>query len=71
MGCTSDGASVNFGHVSGLMKRMSSNRDCLIKFHCVNHRVELAVKDAIKTSEFKDVDKLYIEIFNLLKNSVR
>ena len=25
--------------------------------------------DATKTSEFKDVDKLCIEIFNLLKNS--
>ena len=71
VGCTSDGASINFGHVSGLMKRMPNNRDWLIKFHCVNHRVELAVKDAIKTSEFKVVDKLYIEIFNLLKNSAR
>ena len=64
-----DGASVNFGRSSGLMKRLSNGRDWLITFHCVNHRVELAVKDAFKTSDFVVVDQFYMGVYNLLKNS--
>ena len=44
---TSDGASVNTGKISGLMTRFASDREWLVKIHCINHRVELAVKDAI------------------------
>ena len=69
IGCTSDGASVNFGRISGLMTRLSENRPWLIKIHCTNHRIELAVKDAIKNTNFVDVDHFYIGNFNLLKNS--
>ena len=69
IGCIADGASVNFGRISGLMKRLSNGRDWLIIFHCVNHRVELAVKDSFKTSDFGAVDEFYTGIFNLLKNS--
>ena len=43
IGCTSDGASVNFRHISGLMKRMANGCDWLISFHCVNHHVELGI----------------------------
>ena len=37
--------------------------------HCVNHRVELAIKDSFDESLFSAVDKLYITLFNLFKNS--
>ena len=67
--CTSDGASVNFGKKTGLMKRMADERAWLVKIHCANHRVELAVKEAIINSKFKTVDDTYILIFGLLKNS--
>ena len=67
--CTSDGASVNFGKKTGLMKRMADERAWLVKIRCANHRVELAVKEAIINSKFKTVDDTYILIFGLLKNS--
>ena len=69
IGCTSDGASVNFGRKSGLMTRLSTERPWLIKIHCSNHRIELAMKDAIKNSAFQKVDEFYINVYNLLKNS--
>ena len=67
--CTSDGASVNFGKKTGLMKRMADERAWLVKIHCANHRVGLAIKEAIINSKFKTVDDTYILIFGLLKNS--
>lgn len=69
IGCTSDGASVNFGRISGLMTRLSENRPWLIKMHCTNHHIELAVTDAFKNSDFTTVDDFYIDIHLFLKNS--
>ena len=53
--CTSDGASVNFGKKTGLMKRMADERAWLVKIYYANHCVELAVKEAIIDSKFKTV----------------
>ena len=67
---TCDGASVNFGCKEGLLKRLiDDGRPWMIKFHCANHRIELAVKDVLKDSAFSEVDKQYLAIFNLMKNS--
>ena len=66
---TDDGASVNFERIAELMKRLSNGRDWLVTSHCVNHRVEIAVKDSFRTSDFGAVDEFYTGIFNLLKNS--
>ena len=67
---TNDGASVNFGHKEGLLKRLiDDGRPWMIKFHCANHRIKLAVKDVLKDSAFSEVDKQYLAIFNLMKNS--
>ena len=41
----------------------------LVKIHCANHRVKLAVKEVTINSKFKTVDNTYIIIFGLLKNS--
>ena len=65
---TSDGASVNFGKKTGLMKRMAEETVWLVKIHCANHRVELAVKEVIIDSKFKTVDNTYIITFGLFKN---
>ena len=67
--CTSDGDSINFGKRTGLMKRMADERAWLVKIHCANHHVELAVKEAIINSKFKAVDDTYTIIFSLLQNS--
>ena len=49
------------------MKRMADERAWLVKIHYANHRVQLAVKEAIINSKFK-TDNTYIIIFGLLKN---
>ena len=41
----------------------------LVKIHCVNHRIELAVKAAFEDSLFSAVDRFYIANFALMKNS--
>ena len=67
---TADGASVNTGKLSGLMTRFASTRVWLVRIHCVNHRIELAVKDAFtKVNNFNEIDEFYQNNFNLLKNS--
>ena len=67
---TSDGASVNTGQNEVLITRMKRDRrDWLVPIHCVNHRVELAIKDSFDKSPFSAVDKLCITLFNLFKNS--
>ena len=51
------------------MKRLiADGRPWIIKFHCANHKIELAVKDILKDSAFSEVDKQYLAIFNLMKN---
>jgi hypothetical protein len=66
---TTDGASVNTGKISGLMTRFASGRDWLVRIHCINHRVELAVKDALGETKFKDIDDFYQSNFYLLRDS--
>ena len=66
---TTDGASVNTGRILGLMTRFVLGRDWLVQIHCINHRVKLAIKDALKETKFKDIDKFYQSNFNLLTNS--
>ena len=67
---TPDRASVNTGQNEGLMTRMKRDRrDWLESIHCVNHRIELAIKDSFDESPFSVVDKLYITLFNLFKSS--
>ena len=66
--CTADGASVNFGTKNGLLTQLDSDRGWLIKIHCANHRIELAIKDAMKNSSFNEIDNLYISLYNLAKN---
>lgn len=70
IGATADGASVNFGCVDGLLKKLErDDRPWLVKIHCANHRTELAVKDAFAGSDYQAVDTFYIGLFNLLKSS--
>ena len=45
------------------------DRPWLIGIHCINHKVELAVKEAFDGAGFSSVDSLYQTIFSLLQNS--
>ncbi|XP_065640532.1 zinc finger protein 862-like [Hydra vulgaris] len=67
---TADGASVNFGIHKGVLSQLQQNRPWLIKVHCINHRIELAVKDAFKEiPDFIKIDEFYIANYYLLRNS--
>jgi len=64
VGFGSDGASVMVGCTSGVCVRLQNKFPHIIGWHCVNHRLELSVHDAVKlcTAEnhFKCfMDKLY------------
>ena len=64
-----DGASVNTGRISGLVTRFTLGREWLVQIHCINHRIELAIKDALKETKFKYIDDFYQSNFKLLTNS--
>ena len=49
---------------------MKRERPWLLTVHCVNHRIELAVKEAFTAEPiFDEVEEFYIAIFYYLKNS--
>ena len=41
----------------------------MVQIHCIDHRVKLAIKDALKETKFKVIDDFYQSNFNLLTNS--
>jgi hypothetical protein len=66
---TADGASVNMGCYRGVLTQLK-DRVWLLILHCINHRIELAVKDSFKEeSAFDEVEEFYISLFYYLKNS--
>ena len=66
--CTADGFNVNMGQISGLLTRIGHDRDWMLKIHCINHRIQLAVKAAFEDTKFVQVDEFYQASFNILKN---
>ena len=59
----------NFRQYEIIVTRISRERDWLLKIHCANRRVELAVKAAFKGSRFAQVGVFYQATTQLLKNS--
>ena len=66
---TSDGARVNTGIYRGVLTQLKNERPWLTTIHCVNHRVELALKDVMARQLFKDAEHLYESTYKLLKRS--
>jgi hypothetical protein len=67
---TADGASVNFGISNGVLTQLQKSRKWLLKIHCINHRIELAIKDSFKDiSEFRKIKEFYLTNYYLLRNS--
>ena len=70
MSATADGASVNFGVHNGVLTQLKIERPWLVNIHCVNHRLELAIKDGmLQIEQFQSCDRLYTILFYLFKNS--
>lgn len=50
------------------MTRLTIDSSWLIKIHCTNHKIELAVKGALDKTTFNECDTFYIRNFALLKH---
>ena len=67
---TSDGANVNVGVSSGALIQLAHERLWFVTAHCVNHRLELAMKDTIsQIINYQECDRFCTTIFNLFKKS--
>lgn len=65
MSFVSDGASVLLGKKNGVAKKLKDKYPLIFSWHCMNHRLELAVNDSLKdvsaTNHFKCfIDSLYV-----------
>jgi len=71
IGFMSDGASVNFGPKSGLLKKLKVDEKMpwLVGIHCLNHRLELAVKDAFAQTALTDACVLLSNIHSVFERS--
>jgi len=64
LGFASDGASVMLGQKAGVYVKLAEKYPSLIGWHCLNHRLELSIHDAVKSctqvNHFKIfMDRLY------------
>ena len=68
IGMSADGAAVNFGSWSGVVKRVRDSVPHLISVHCCAHRIELAIKSVSKDVPlFKVLEDTLIELYKLYK----
>ena len=65
-GC--DGASVNIGG-RGLKGLLRDGLPWIVVFWCLAHRLELAIKDALKSSLFSQIDELLLRIYYLYEKA--
>ena len=65
-GC--DGANVNIGD-EGLRGKLEVDRPWLVTTWCVAHRLELALKDSLKTTIFHEIDEMLMQIYYLYTKS--
>ena len=64
---TTDAANVNLGIYEGVLTIMAEQRPWLVTIDCVNHHLQLAIKDAVSDiNKFQDCDKFYLNEYYLL-----
>ena len=67
---TSDGPNINLRVYDGALTKLIHERPWLATVHCVNHRLELAMKNTIsQITDYQECDRFYTIIFYLFKNS--
>ena len=54
----SDGASVNLGKRHSVTAILNADVESLIIMHCINHRIELGVLDAMKLRDIPEFKKM-------------
>ena len=64
-----NGANISMGKYNSTLTMMATERSWLMVIHCMNHHIELAIKDMVKSvNKFEECNKFYNTIFNLFKN---
>ena len=63
-----DGASVNIA-CNGLKGYFEEAIPWIIMFWCLAHHLELAVKDALKSTLFDDADNMLMRVYYIYKKS--
>ena len=65
-----DGTSINMGKYHGVTTQLQRTRLWLLIIHCVNHRLELAIKDASREdSSFTEVSDVLLGLYLCTRNS--
>ena len=65
VGLGADGASVNSGNKSGVKTLLQAQSPWLLFQWCIAHCLELALRDALKETYFKEVDQMLIGLYYL------
>ena len=65
-GCDGTNANIGDGGLKGLLKEAVP---WVIVFWCLAHRLELALKDALKSTFFTTIDELLLQVYYLYKKS--
>ena len=69
VGINIDGASVNLGKHKGMGTLLKEKSPWIQVIHCFNHYVELALKDAFRTTSFEEVDLMLCKLCYLYQKS--
>ena len=69
LGLNVDGASVNVGKHKGVGTQLKEKAPWLQVIHCFNHRVELALKDAFKNTQFEKIEEMLLKLYYLYQKS--
>ena len=68
-GFGSDGTSVNCGKKEDVEILLQESNKWLVFGWCVGHRLELSLKDCLKSTSFTDVDDMILHLYYLYKKS--
>ncbi|KAM3850348.1 zinc finger protein 862-like [Diretmus argenteus] len=75
VGMACDGAAVNLSRKNSVATRVKENAECVISVHCVAHRLELAVLQAIKNNRYledlKEILKLIYKHYQYSPKALR
>lgn len=64
-----DGASVNSGDKQGVRALVQEELSWVVFVWCMAHRLELALKDSLSDTFFKEVDEMLLRIYYLYEKS--
>ena len=67
VGLAVDGASVMLGSKCGVATQLKRLFPLLVSWHCFNHRLELAVSDAIKSTTQANHFRIFLSLIQMLK----